>query len=211
MTPRRLYLIRHGETDWNAERRLQGQRDIPLNDRGRAQSARCSDILRALLAASGRVAEEFAFISSPLSRARETMEIIRAGLSLTPQHYVVDNRLAEMSFGRWEGLTYAEIRALDRTGLAMRERDKWNFCPPNGESYAKLCARVSDWQAELVGDAIVAAHGGVARALMVVLGIRSPAEAPLGDIAQGVIYEFGPSVVNRHDWPVGSPRRMGRE
>jgi len=66
MTPRRLYLIRHGATDWNAERRLQGQRDSPLNDRGRAQSARCSDILRALLAASGRVAEEFAFISSPL-------------------------------------------------------------------------------------------------------------------------------------------------
>jgi broad specificity phosphatase PhoE len=199
MTPRRLYLIRHGETDWNAERRLQGQRDIPLNDWGRAQSAHCGNILRALLAASGRAAEEFAFISSPLSRARETMEIIRTGLGLAPQPYVVDARLAEMSFGSWEGLTYEEIRARDRAGLAMRERDKWNFSPPDGESYAKLCARVRDWHAELAGDAIVAAHGGVARTLMVVLGIRAPAEAPLGDIAQGVVYEFAPGVMRRHD------------
>jgi probable phosphoglycerate mutase len=196
---RQLYLIRHGETDWNAQRRLQGQLDIPLNDRGRAQSARCGKILRAVMAARGRTADEFAFISSPLSRARETMEIIRAGLGLTPKHYVVDARLAEMSFGRWEGLTYEEVKASDRAGVAMRERDKWNFSPPDGESYAKLCARVRNWHAELAGDAIVAAHGGVARALMVVLGIRMPAEAPLGDIAQGVVYEFAPGVMRRHD------------
>jgi broad specificity phosphatase PhoE len=62
-------------------------------------------------------------ISSPLSRARETMEIIRTGLGLAPQPYVIDARLAEMSFGSWEGLTYEEIRARDRAGPAMRERD----------------------------------------------------------------------------------------
>jgi probable phosphoglycerate mutase len=199
MTSRALYLVRHGETDWNAERRLQGQLDIPLNDRGRVQSARCGKILRALMAASGRTTEEFVFISSPLSRARETMEIVRAGLGLTPQPYVIDARLAEMSFGRWEGLTYEEVRARDRAGLAMRERDKWQFSPPDGESYAKLCARVGDWHAELAGDAIVAAHGGVARALTVVLGIRTQAQAPLGDIAQGVVYEFAPGFMRRHD------------
>jgi len=199
MTPPRLYVVRHGETDWNAERRLQGQRDIPLNDRGRAQSACCADILHALLDTAGRPAEEFTFISSPLSRARETMEIIRVGLDLAPQPYVIDARLAEMSFGRWEGLTYEQVRASDRAGLAMRERDKWNFSPPAGESYAKLCARVREWHAELTGDAIVAAHGGVARALTVVLGIRTAAEAPLGDIAQGVVYELAPGVMRRHD------------
>ena len=199
MTPRRLYLVRHGETDWNAERRLQGQLDSPLNDRGRAQSARCGKILRALIAAYGRTADEFAFISSPLSRARETMEIARAQLGLTPKQYVVDVRLAEMSFGRWEGLTYEEVKARDRAGLATRERDKWNFSPPDGESYAMLCARVGDWHAELAGDAIVAAHGGVARALMVLLGIRAQAEAPLGAIEQGVVYEFAPGAMSRHD------------
>jgi broad specificity phosphatase PhoE len=199
MTPRRLYLIRHGETDWNAARRLQGRLDIPLNDRGRAQSARCGKILRPLIAAGGRTADEFAFISSPLSRARETMEIARVELGLTPKQYVVDVRLAEMSFGRWEGLTYEEVKARDRAGLAMRERDKWNCSPPDGESYAMLCARVRDWHAALAGDAIVAAHGGVARALMVVLGVRAPAEAPLGAIEQGVVYEFAPGAMSRHD------------
>jgi broad specificity phosphatase PhoE len=198
MSPRLLYFIRHGETDWNAERRLQGQRDIPLNDLGRRQSVHCGDILRGLFAAGGRAADDFAFTSSPLLRARETMEIVRAGLGLAPQDYATDARLAEMSFGRWEGLTYQEVRALDRAVLAIRERDKWNFRPPDGESYAQLFVRVRNWHAGVTGDAIVAAHGGVARALMVVFGVRTAAEAPLGDIRQGVVYEFVPGVMNRH-------------
>jgi broad specificity phosphatase PhoE len=199
MSPRQLYFIRHGETDWNAERRLQGQLDIPLNDLGRRQSVRCGDILRGLFAAGGRTADDFAFMSSPLLRARATMEIVRAGLGLVPRDYATDARLAEMSFGRWEGLTYQEITALDRAVLANRERDKWNFRPPDGESYAQLFSRVRNWHAGVTGDAVVAAHGGVARALMVVFGIRTPAEAPLGDIAQGVVYEFAPGVMNRHE------------
>ena len=199
MSPRQLYFIRHGETDWNAERRLQGQLDIPLNDLGRRQSVRCGDILRGLFAAGGRTADDFAFMSSPLLRARATMEIVRAGLGLVPRDYATDARLAEMSFGRWEGLTYQEITALDRAVLANRERDKWNFQPPDGESYAQLLSRVRNWHAGVTGDAVVAAHGGVARALMVVFGIRTPAEAPLGDIAQGVVYEFAPGVMNRHE------------
>jgi probable phosphoglycerate mutase len=199
MSPRQLYFIRHGETDWNAERRLQGQLDIPLNDLGRRQSVRCGDILRGLFAAGGRTADDFAFMSSPLLRARATMEIVRAGLGLVPRNYATDARLAEMSFGRWEGLTYQEITALDRAVLANRERDKWNFRPPDGESYAQLLSRVRNWHAGVTGDAVVAAHGGVARALMVVFGIRTPAEAPLGDIAQGVVYEFAPGVMNRHE------------
>ena len=199
MSPRQLYFVRHGETDWNAERRLQGQLDIPLNDLGRRQSVRCGDILRGLFAAGGRTADDFAFMSSPLLRARATMEIVRAGLGLVPRDYATDARLAEMSFGRWEGLTYQEITALDRAVLANRERDKWNFRPPDGESYAQLFSRVRNWHAGVTGNAVVAAHGGVARALMVVFGIRTPAEAPLGDIAQGVVYEFAPGVVNRHE------------
>jgi broad specificity phosphatase PhoE len=199
MSPRQLYFVRHGETDWNAERRLQGQIDIPLNDLGRRQSVRCGDILRGLFAAGGRTADDFAFMSSPLLRARATMEIVRAGLGLVPRDYATDARLAEMSFGRWEGLTYQEITALDRAVLANRERDKWNFQPPDGESYAQLFSRVRNWHAGVTGDAVVAAHGGVARALTVVFGIRTPAEAPLGDIAQGVVYEFAPGVMNRHE------------
>ena len=200
MSPRQLYFIRHGETDWNAERRLQGQLDIPLNDLGRRQSVRCGDILRGLFAAGGRTADDFAFMSSPLLRARATMEIVRAGLGLVPQDYATDARLAEMSFGRWEGLTYQEITALDRAVLANRERDKWNFRPPDGESYAQLLVRVREWHTGVAatGNVIVAAHGGVARVLMVLFGVRGPEDATQGDVVQGVVYGFGQGAMERY-------------
>src|SRR5271163_3418622 len=195
---RKLYFVRHGETDWNAERRLQGRRDIPLNALGRKQAARCGELLRNLLAVGGATPQQFAFTASPLSRARETMEILRAELGVPPQDYTTDARLAELSFGTWEGLTYKEVGALDRSVLAIRERDKWNFQPPGGESYAQLLVRVRAWHDTVSGDAVVVAHGGVARAFLVLYAVRPPAEAPLGDIAQGVVYEFAPGSMNRY-------------
>ena len=64
-----LYFVRHGETDWNRERRLQGQHDIPLNALGRVQASRCGLILRDLFAQNGRPAVEFEFLSSQIGRA----------------------------------------------------------------------------------------------------------------------------------------------
>jgi broad specificity phosphatase PhoE len=91
------------------------------------------------------------------------MEILRSGLDLRRDGYAIEPRLAELLFGRWEGLTDAEVRALDGAALAVRERDKWNFTTLDGESYAGLLARVRAWHAGVKGDIIVAAHGGVAR------------------------------------------------
>ncbi len=74
-----LYYIRHGETDFNVEARLQGRRDTALNANGRRQAAECGELLRDLFARDGHSpAVEFAYVSSPLKRARETMEILRA-------------------------------------------------------------------------------------------------------------------------------------
>ena len=84
-----FYFVRHGETDWNAERRLQGQLDIALNDIGRRQSAQCGSTLRGLIAARRKAPADFAFISSPLSRACETMEILRSGLDLPRDGYAI--------------------------------------------------------------------------------------------------------------------------
>ncbi len=199
MTRRLLYFVRHGETDWNAERRLQGHRDIPLNGLGRKQAAHCGALLVDLIAGSGgRAAADFAFVSSPLSRARETMEIIRTELGLAHHGYAVDPRLAELSFGRWEGLTYKDVRIQDRDVLARRERDRWNFAPPEGESYAQLLERVRGWHESVTGDAVVTAHGGVARVLMVLFGVREPTDATLGDIGQGIVFEFSPGAMNRY-------------
>jgi broad specificity phosphatase PhoE len=198
VTGRLFYFVRHGETEWNAEQRLQGQLDVPLNEHGRGQAAHCATTLARLLARTGHAAESFVYLSSPLARARETMEILRGGLGLAPQDYAVDPRLAEMSFGDWEGLTYKEVRVRDPAALPARERDKWNYQVPGGESYAQLLVRVEAWHAGITSDAIVTAHGGVARALMVLFKVRTPADAPGGDIPQGVVYEFAPGVVHCH-------------
>jgi broad specificity phosphatase PhoE len=192
MSPPLFYFIRHGETDWNAEGRLQGQRDTPLNKVGLAQAVRCGDILRDLLACDQRDPGGFDYVASPLSRARKTMELVRAELGLDPSGYRTDARLAELSFGRWEGFTFAELKARepDTLALAAREHDKWAFLPPGGESYADLLVRVSAWCATVVRDTVVVAHGGVARTLIVHFGVEPPAAAPVHSIDQGVIYQF---------------------
>jgi probable phosphoglycerate mutase len=193
-----FFFIRHGETDWNAERRLQGGRDIPLNDRGRRQAAQCGRTLCDLIADRGKAPADFSFISSPLSRASETMEIVRGVLGLPAEGYAVEPRLSELSFGRWEGMTYKDIGAADYPALVVRERNKWNFRAPGGESYADLMARVRPWLAAVTGDVIVTAHGGVARVLMVLFDICRSAEAPRGDVEQGVVYEFASGTIRRH-------------
>jgi broad specificity phosphatase PhoE len=194
-----LFFIRHGETDWNVEGRLQGQHDTPLNKVGIGQAMRCGDILRALIEREGRDPQSFDYVASPLSRARKTMELVRGALALDPAGYRTDARLAELSFGRWEGFTFAELKARepDTRVLATREHDKWGFVPPGGESYADLLVRVSAWHASVMQDTIVVSHGGVARTLIVHFEIEPPAAAPIHSIDQGVVYRFAPGQLTR--------------
>ena len=81
------------------------------------------------------------------------------------QIYRVDARLAELSFGEWEGLTYAEVMMRDKHIVDRREGDKWHFLPPGGESYQQVAVRVGAWYAAAERDTVVAAHGGTARLL----------------------------------------------
>jgi broad specificity phosphatase PhoE len=184
-----LYFIRHGETDWNAEARLQGQRDIPLNDFGRVQAEEAGRRLRGLVPSF----EDLAYVASPLSRTRETMELMRAALGLHPSAYRQDDRLRELSFGAWEGLTWKEVRQRDPRGAKARDIDKWGFVPPKGESYAMLAERVTPFLGEVTRETVVVSHGGVARVLLAMLGHAPPDEAPRIDIWQGRVLVFGRS------------------
>src|SRR6202051_3456179 len=172
-----LYYVRHGETDFNVQARLQGRRDTVLNARGRQQAVDSGNLLRDLCARDRRGAEEFAYVASPLRRARETMEILRATLGLNPQLYQIDERLLEISYGDWEGLTLPEIETREPGALAERERDKWDFAPPGGESYRELTHRISEWYSAITRDTVVAAHGGGVRALMALFNIVPRDEA----------------------------------
>ncbi|MGA7971792.1 MAG: histidine phosphatase family protein [Pseudolabrys sp.] len=193
-----LYYLRHGETDWNVEARLQGRRDIPLNARGREQASHCGEVLRDLFARDGIDPTALDYVSSPLGRARETMELARGVLGLGPDGYRLLDELTEISFGTWEGSTIAEMRARDANGVAAREHDKWHFLPPGGESYEAVSARMSAWYTSLTRDTVATAHGGTARGLMAALGIAKPAAAPMIDIEQGVIYVFKGETLTRY-------------
>ena len=115
--PYRIIFIRHGETDYNAEGRLQGQRDIPLNGRGRAQaSAVGPSLAKRLRADLDRLDTANAFYASPLHRTRETMELARAGMGFEPKRYALADELKELTFGAWEGLTWNEVEARDPAG-----------------------------------------------------------------------------------------------
>jgi probable phosphoglycerate mutase len=183
-----LYYVRHGLTDWNIAGRLQGNRDTPLNQAGRAQAARCGRILGDLFARDGRAAQDLEYVSSPLVRARETTEIMRATLGLAPTRYCIEPRLTEISFGEWEGLTYTEIIMGVPDIVATREADKWEFRPPGGENYRQVALRVGAWYASLKRDTVVCAHGGTGRALLALLDIAPREQAVHQEIDQGVVY-----------------------
>jgi probable phosphoglycerate mutase len=198
LPPPTIYYIRHGETDWNVAGRLQGRRDIALNARGRAQAAHCGEVLRDLFDRDKRKPETLDYVSSPLKRASETMEVVRAALGLPAQGYRSDERLAEIAFGAWEGFTIAQLHERDPARIAQREHDKWHFVPPGGESYEMVAARMRAWYAGLARDTVVTAHGGTARGLIADLGIAKPAAAPLLDIEQGMVYVFEGETLTRY-------------
>lgn len=145
-----LYLVRHGETDWNAQRRIQGSTDIPLNDTGRRQAADAAELL---------ARRRFdAVVASPLSRAAETGAIIADRLGLTaPTTYP---GLAERSYGEAEGLTDTEV-------TARYPHDDI----PGRESRSALLARITETLAEIAvrfdgGVVVVATHGAVIRSVV---------------------------------------------
>jgi probable phosphoglycerate mutase len=193
-----IYYVRHGLTDWNVQHRLQGRHDVPLNALGCAQAVHCGEILRDLFARGDDKQENVGYVSSPLIRARKTMEIVRATLGLESAGYDVDARLAEISFGDWEGLTYADVLVRDKTVVARRESDKWGFLPPGGESYAQVTARISEWYGTLDRNTVVAAHGGTGRALIAHLALAPAQDATHYAVDQGVVYVFADDRFTRY-------------
>src|SRR5262249_6019510 len=125
-----IYYIRHGETEWNAIGRLQGTQDVPLNERGVKQAVAAGAILSDLLARDGRDVSSVAFVSSPLGRARRTMELVRGSLKLPTEDYAIDDRLREIGYGQWEGSTLEEAEARDPGVYARRLADKWAVAAP---------------------------------------------------------------------------------
>ncbi|MGE5324419.1 MAG: histidine phosphatase family protein [Actinomycetota bacterium] len=147
-----IYLLRHGETEWNKEGRLQGHKDSSLTARGREQAQQLGRILAA------RVGQrQLSMHVSPLGRARQTAAILRQYLS-GPEP-VVDPRLREMTLGGWEGLTRGEVNARWNGVIGGDLNAEWWFQAPGGETYENFRDRVCSWLVEQRGAIIAVSHG----------------------------------------------------
>ncbi len=177
-----VYFVRHGQTDWNAEGRLQGQADTDINQQGREQADRNGHVLARLI---GRP-EEFDFVASPMRRTRETMERVRLAMGLDPFAFHTDSRLIEVHFGTWQGVTFVELEAREPGSTKARRRDKWNFRPPGplGESYEMLKARVTPWLESLERPTVCVTHGGIIRVVFRTVGGMPEREAAALNVPQ---------------------------
>lgn len=145
-----LALLRHAETPWSRDKRVQGRTDIGLTEPARAALAR--------QALPGSIAGLPAF-SSPLARCTQTA----AQLRLAP---TVEPRLVEMAWGRWEGRRLAELRAELGDAMAENEARGWDFMAPDGESPRQVWQRVCPWlreRAEAGASTLAITHRGVIR------------------------------------------------
>ncbi|MFT6559028.1 histidine phosphatase family protein [Sneathiella sp.] len=145
-----LLLVRHGKTEWNLEKRIQGRRDIPLSETGR----KALDGVR--IPARFRA---FKWVSSPLKRAEET------ALLLGAQTLHIEPRIIEMDWGDWDGKTLSELRALYGEEMRRNEAKGLQMQPPAGESPAMVQERLRPWLKELSEPTIAVTHKGIIRAL----------------------------------------------
>jgi broad specificity phosphatase PhoE len=163
-----IYFVRHGETDWNREYRIQGQTDIPLNGTGHGQAEAVARNLKDFL----RTQKIGRFIVSPLTRARQTMDYVARAFDLAQGRVDIEPAMTELGFGVWEGRTFAELRADPQCPKTPLERFGWR--PKGGESYADGLERVRQWIGRLDGPTVIVAHGAVGRCLIGLVSDLSP-------------------------------------
>jgi probable phosphoglycerate mutase len=154
-----IFLVRHGETEWNRLGRYQGWSDSPLTALGIAQAEAVGRTLAGLPEAAGAP-----IVASPLGRARRTAEIVAECLGAKDIRF--DDRLREISLGSWDGFDREEVRAWSRRTFGRDDRYEWYFRTPDGETYDGFAGRLAAWLAE-AGEApvITVCHGVVTRVL----------------------------------------------
>jgi probable phosphoglycerate mutase len=178
-----LFLLRHGPTEWTAAHRLQGRSDIPLSAGGRRLVETWQLPDRAV---------QGEWVSSPLVRATETAEVLRR------RHHPakdlrIEPRLAEMSFGEWEGQTLTALRSIHGAAMAQWEGRGLDFRAPGGESPRDVQDRLRPWL-EAMGaankDVLAITHKGVMRALYALASGWDMRGKPAQRLADNAVHEF---------------------
>lgn len=179
----RIYLVRHGETDWNLENKIQGQTDTHLNENGRKQARELAEKISLELCGIGSI------YTSKKVRALETARIIGEKLSITP---VVQQGLEEICLGKWEGYTWKQVREVFSEEYQNWHQNRRYQIPPEGESYQQLLNRLLPALDDIVKkekrDILVVTHSAVIMTLMSYIY-----DTPFEDMAKN--YKTGNAVI----------------
>ena len=188
-----IFLLRHGETDWNKEGRMQGRKDVPLNETGRRQIEKSAEALKEMLS------ELEVMIASPLVRAHESAEIVAKKLSYAKENIAIEPLIMERSFGIVEGSIYTEIAEKYPDG---------NY--PEAESVEQLIERASQAFQKIVSlyqdkkQILIVAHGAILYAMLTAISDRniqyggSATKIDEGSIHR-VVYENGIKEIARYN------------
>jgi len=174
-----LYILRHGETEWNRSGRLQGHLDSPLTALGRRQAGAQNAIL------TRHAPVDAVAISSDSERSVTTARRALEGLDMP---LVLDARLREVALGRWQGMTMAEIRHDWAGVIGDRDPFEWKFDAPGGESLDDLAARAGAVLDELSGPTVIVTHGLTSRVLRCLALGRPPSDLGKLPGGQGVVH-----------------------
>lgn len=190
-----ILLVRHGETEWNVERRFQGRGDSPLTERGRRQAEATGRLIADLIRRDPSRAWRLA--ASPLGRAVQTAEIISQVIGLPVE---TDERLMEVDCGEWEGQLWSEVSArFADLGVARRAL----FSSPGGETYQEMLERISGFLADQPPEPgrrlVVVSHGAAGRVLRgAYAGL--PQDDVLGlDVPHDAVYRLANGQIDRFD------------
>ncbi|WP_337187523.1 histidine phosphatase family protein [Phenylobacterium sp.] len=189
-----ILLLRHGETFWNREGRIQGRTESDLTPLGERQAAAMAGLVADLLRRDGGA---FRLVASPIGRAQRTAAMVAEATGLAVE---LDDRLAEIACGEWEGRLRADIAHIHPEAFASRE---WFFGAPGGETFEDVTARASDWLASLApepGRRIVAVSHGVWGRLLRGAYAGLDRQATLNqDVPQDAVFRLHKGQIDRFD------------
>jgi probable phosphoglycerate mutase len=192
-----IYLVRHGQTEFNLIGRMQGALDSALTELGRDQARRLGRLLAGLTADEG----DWTLVASPQGRAQATAALIREAIGGgLPRE--TDGRLREISLGSWDGLTLEDIELAYPGALDGLDRYGWQFKSPDGETYEAISGRLAEWLAEAQASGrklIVVSHGSAGLILRGLYGGHEREVAMRAGAPQDAVFRLADGQVTRID------------
>ncbi|HDX9590515.1 TPA: histidine phosphatase family protein [Bacillus pseudomycoides] len=183
-----IYLLRHGETELNVKGRYQGELDSALTSDGIEQVKKNAKLLKILIDNP----KEWEFISSPLGRAQQSTDIVCEVIGYDRNKVKMDDRLKEVSVGKWAGLTTKEIEKSWPELMENTNNYNWYFNSPSGESYNSVVERVSEWLHSIQNKekVIVMSHGLTGRIIRGVYQGITKDQALVLEVSQNTFFKL---------------------